>query len=95
MTDFPSTNILIAPLDDKSIKRLEEIKTYMEINGNPYHQNNCNPNKKEFHYFMGNSIVFIEEFKNKADINIVAYEENNLNSMKTNIEKIINEGLII
>jgi hypothetical protein len=89
MLSYPSTNILVSPLDDKAIKCLNEIETYLEINGTPYHQNSDNPNRIETHYFMGNSVVRINKFKKKADIKIVSSKEDLLLGMKKSIETML------
>lgn len=86
MVLYPSTNIFVSSLDDKAIKCLDEIETYLEINGTPYHQNSDNPNRIETHYFMGTSVVRINKFKKKADIKILAVNESYLSTLKKNIE---------
>lgn len=79
------------PLDDKAIKCLNEIETYLEINGAPYHQNSDNPNRIETHYFMGNSVVRINKFKKKADIKIMAVNDSYLFNIKKNIETMLEQ----
>jgi hypothetical protein len=94
MVRYPETNILIKPLDDKAIKCLNEIKTYLEINGTAYSQHSDNidrPTRMEYHYFMGTSAVRIMEFSRRVDIKIVALGESYLHNIKKNIEKILNE----
>jgi hypothetical protein len=90
MVKYPSTNILVSPLDDKNIRNLFNVKTYLEIKGESYYQNTDNPNRKDFHYFMGNSTVTIIELSRKVDIRIVASGEVSLTHIKTNLEKILN-----
>jgi len=91
MANFPETNILLNPLDDNNKKRLENVKTYLEVKAKPYHQNTSDPYKKEFHYFGGDYSVFINELLSKADIRIVASSGDRLTYTKKDIEKVLNE----
>ena len=84
MVIYPSTNILIF---DKT--NLEKVKSYLEFKGNTYSQNTRNSERKEFHYFFGNSSVFIKEFKKKADIKIFSEQESFLNDLKRNIQDVL------
>jgi hypothetical protein len=91
MVNYPSTNILISPLDDKNKKRLEEIKTFLENRGSSYSQNTDNLNRIEHHYFMGTSVVRISTLVKKADIKIVSLGEPYLSNLKKDIEQILDE----
>jgi hypothetical protein len=89
MAIYPSTNIFVNLLDPRSVRNLEEVKTYLEIKGKPYHQNCNNQEIKEFHYFCGNSAVFIKQFEKRANIDIFASDDDIKSSMKTSIEEIL------
>jgi len=95
MVLYPSTNILLSPLDgldSKARKCLHEIETYLEINGTSFSQSSDNIDrqcKTEKHYFMGTSVVKINTFRNKADIKIMSINESYLSNLKKNIETML------
>ncbi len=92
MATYPTTNIFLNKIDDKTRKNIEEVKTYLEIKGVPYSQNsdnNCAVGRLDLHYFMGNSVVKITQFSNVTDIKIIANNGENLSSIKKSIERIL------
>lgn len=91
MKDYFSTEIRVFNFHKNPVNNsIFHLQSYLEIEGKPYYQNMDNPKRKEFHYFMGNSVVRISEFSDKANIRIYSGNEDLLSEMKKNIEKIIN-----
>jgi hypothetical protein len=88
---YSKTNILVSPLDEKNKDYLEKIKICLGNEGDAYSQNTDNPKRQEYHYFLGDSVVYIEEFSNRANIKIESASDVSLRVLKYNlIEKILN-----
>lgn len=88
MKDYAQTNIF---LREKS--KLEDVKTWLECNGKFYYQNasgNLRKFHQEYHYFLGNSVVFIKEFSQWTDIQIISDTSDSKDRLKENLEKILN-----
>jgi hypothetical protein len=93
MVKYPSTNIFLRPLDDKTRESLDDIESYLNINGKLLYENIDNPKRIETYYFMGNSVVKIITLKDEADIKIMASSDNILLDIKSKLERILNKGL--
>jgi hypothetical protein len=88
MATYPLARILT-----EDSKNLDEVKTYLEIKGNAYYQKEDTFDRREFHYFMGNSAVLIRVFPNhKADIRIIASNEDSLVNLKDEIKKLLDKN---
>jgi hypothetical protein len=92
MKDYFTTVIRITDSSKDSMSEsILNLKSYLENEGKAYYQNMDNSKRKEFHYFMGNSVVFIKQLPKVSNIKIITTNENTLSRMKSKIEKILNE----
>ncbi|MFA5953165.1 MAG: hypothetical protein WC812_01090 [Candidatus Pacearchaeota archaeon] len=91
MVTYSKTNIYIK---DKSEVNLDNLKTELEIKGDPYYQNCFNPERKEFHYFMENSVIYLIEKEKEVDINIISKYELYVSEWRKTLEAILNEAKI-
>jgi hypothetical protein len=94
MALYPEKNMTISKLDEdeKAKKSLQDIQTYLGVNGDSYSQTwspSDRPTRSEYHYFMGDAVVRIMTFNKRADIKIIAATEKRLDDVKMNLEKLL------
>jgi hypothetical protein len=89
MVNYPSTEIVISPLDDKHKLLLENVRDYFRANGDDFYKNSHNPEEKDNIYFMGDSVVHINELSDKANIRILGSGQQSLTSIETALEDIL------
>lgn len=85
MAVYPRTNILIK--DNPSLYFCDLVSE-LDLCGCPYHQN-YNPNRSEYHYFMGDSSILLIKYKDSLDIRIVSKDSDSLSKWKQSLEKIL------
>jgi hypothetical protein len=91
MVNSPSKDINIVPLDSKNKLILQNIRDYLEVNGDCFYENFYNPLKKDYNYYIQGSVVAISEFPEKASILILASGEQSLTDIETTLEDMLGE----
>ena len=86
--EYSRTNIFI---DDKYDFSMPSLYSELDVLAGSFHQNNDNPDRKEFHYFLGDSSVVVLEYKKKANIKVIALNDVSLSNTKSKIEKILED----